>query len=594
MQLRWYQEEAVESSFDFIRNNPGGHPLIELPTGSGKALCVAGIVERAIMRWPSTRIIMLTHSKELVRQNAEKLRVIWPQAPMGIYSAGLNKKQLGNPITMAGIDSVAKKAHLFGHIHIVIIDEAHMVDWEKPKSRYRLFIEGLMKTNPKLRVIGLTATPWRAKLGHIAEQTGDEDDAKRLFTGSSYSKIGVDDFHQFVAEGYLSPLYPLRTELTLDVSNVSTTGGDFNQGELQQAVDREYLTRAAIEESKELAAGCDNWFVFCAGVEHVEHTVQYLNEAGISAVGVHSKQPDTLNDENIRKAKSGEVKALCNMGVLTTGFDWPEASYGMILRPTKSATLWVQILGRFTRVAPWAGKTQAIIGDFAGNAKRLGPINDPVIPRRKGKGGGAAPVKDCEQCPNQCHASAKVCPMCGYMFPPPKPKITRFADSTKLVKDSDNGEPQVDVFRVDGISYSLHKKIGKPDMIKVTYTCGFRMFNEFVCIEHEGYARIKADQWWKLRFSAPAPQTVNEALTTVHLAQPATYIRVWSNKKYPEIMAHCFDGTAFGEIDPMAPDYDHTVVRTPRIALGSDPWSLRPHGVEVVDTAAYVEDDIPF
>lgn len=593
MQLRWYQDEAVESSFDFIRNNKGGHPLIELPTGTGKALCVAGIIQRALARWPSTRVVMLTHSKELVRQNTDKLKALWPEAPIGIYSAGLDRKELGNPVTMAGIDSVAKKAHLFGVVNIVIIDEAHMVDWEKSKSRYRLFIEGLMKVNPKLRVVGLTATPWRAKLGHIAEPSEDGDDKARLFTGVSYSRIGVDDFHQFVGEGFLAPLHPLRTELTLDVSGVGTTAGDFNQGELQDAVDREYLTRAAIDESLGLAADCKQWLTFCTGVEHVEHTAQYLNEAGVSAVTVHSKQDSRTNDRNIRAYLNGKVRALCNMGVLTTGFDAPETSYIMMLRPTKSTTLHIQMLGRGTR--PHPSKEFTLVGDFAGNAKRLGPINDPIIPRRKGKGGGTAPVKECDFCGCINHASAAKCQKCGELFPPPKPKITRFADSTKLMKESDDGNPVVEVFRVDGISYTLHKKFGKPDMVKVTYTCGFRMFNEFVCVEHEGYARVKADQWWRSRFGGNAPQSVSEALETIHLAKPATHIRVWSNKKYPEIMAHCFEGTAFGSIDPLHPDADPTAVSTPRIALGSDPWSLRPQGVELILPGSEdFEDIIPF
>jgi DNA repair protein RadD len=613
MQLRYYQDEAIEHTFDFIRNNPGAHPLIELPTGSGKSLVLAGIVSRALYRWKGTRVMMLTHSKTLVEQNAEKMRSILPDVDMGIYSAGLRKKQLGHAVTFAGIDSVADKPHLFGKQNLIIVDEAHMVDW-CGKTRYRKFIGGMLEINPKLRVIGLTATPWRVGVGHIATpQEGPAGD-RILFSGVSYSKLGVQDFHEFVEQGYLAPLHPLRTDLTLDVSGVGVTGGDFNQGQLQDAVDREELTKAAIAESKVLAAECKHWFVFCTGVSHVEHTVKFLNEAGISAVGVHSNQPDTVNDENIRKAKSGEVMALVNMGVLTTGFDWPEADYGLILRPTKSAPLWGQILGRFTRPAPWAGKKYALIGDFAGNTRRLGPINDPVIPRPKGKGGGGvAPIKTCEaiidgkKCNTENHTSAVICQKCGVAFPPPKPKMTQYADTSKLMRDADDGNPVIEVLRVNSVSYQLHKKFGKPDSIKVTYTCGYRMFNEFVMLEHDGYPAIKAKNWWKRRFEGSVPATTGEALDVVHLAAVPNHIRVHTNLKYPDIKDHCFNRTAFGTIDPMEFDGDEAeAIQKPRISLGADPWALRPEGivtelpgvqphvVQPSDAIVFDDDDVPF
>lgn len=588
MQFRYYQDEAIEHTFDYIRANPGSHPLIELPTGTGKSLVIAGLMQRACTRWSGTRMMMLTHSKTLVDQNSQKLRSFWPDADMGIYSAGLRKKELGRQITFAGIDSVMDKPHIFGKQNLVLVDEAHMIDW-CGKTRYRKFIGGLIDHNPKLRVIGLTATPWRMRLGHIATPHDDPKLADQiLFGGVSYSKIGVADFHEFVEQGFLAPLHPLRTDLQLDVSKVSTTGGDFNQGELQAEVDKEYLTKAAIEESIDLAGDRKHWIVFCAGKEHVEHTVQYLREVGISAVGVHSGQSQAINDANVQMALDGKVRALVNMGVLTTGFDWPELSYIMMLRPTKSPMLWVQMLGRGTRPAPWAGKVDCLVGDFAGNAKRLGPINDPVIPRRKGKGGGKAPVKECEVCKTINHASATHCQKCKTEFPKPKPKMTRFADTTKLMKDADDGNPIIEILRVDGVSYQVHKKFGKPDMIKVTYTCGFRMFNEFVMPQHEGYALVKSKQWWRKRFNdAELPGTTLGALATIHFAKAPTHLRVWMNApSFPEIKDHCFDGTGFGTVDPMAPDADPTAVPKPRIALGGNPWGLRPEGVIQYDDSA--------
>lgn len=123
MQLRDYQQRAIDQLYDWFRSNPEGNPCLVLPTGAGKSHIVAALCKNALQSWPDTRVLMLTHQKELIEQNAEKLRQHWPGAPMGIYSASVGKRQAGEPITFAGIQSVRSKPHLFGHIDLVIIDE---------------------------------------------------------------------------------------------------------------------------------------------------------------------------------------------------------------------------------------------------------------------------------------------------------------------------------------------------------------------------------------------------------------------------------------------------------------------------------------
>lgn len=550
LDFRPYQTEAVDSVFDYFSGGGKGNPVIELPTGTGKSLVIAGICKRALDEYPKTRIIVGVDSKTLVEQNAQKLLDIWPQAPVGIYSAALDRRDTHCRIIFAGIDSVAHKSHLFGPQNLFLNDECHMFDWAKG-TRYGTFVRGLQRSNPKVKGVGLSASPWRAKIGHITNGG--------YWTDVCYSKIGVDDFHDFVANGWMAPLHPLRTDLTLDVSKVSTSQGDFNKTELQDAVDKETITKAAIIESLELAADRKHWLVFCSGVQHVEHTVQYLREMGVSAVAVHSKQSQAINDANVRMYLRGEVRALVNMGVLTKGFDAPETDYIMMLRPTKSATLWVQMLGRGTRPAPWCGKIDCLVGDFAGNARRLGPINDPVLPGTKGSKGGTAPVKKCESCKCENHVSAKVCQRCGEPFPEPKPKITTKASTEKLMKErggQDDEEIVMSELKVDAISYSRHAPPGKPPMFRVTYTCGLRMFSEFVCVEHEGYALKMAHEWWRKRFKdQQCPTTAQEMLDFADFLPRVTHVRVWMNKKpYPQIMAPCFDGTCFGNIPAYSDD----------------------------------------
>jgi DNA repair protein RadD len=160
--LRAYQQRAIDQLYDWMKNNEG-NPCLVLPTGSGKSHIIAAICKDALQNWPETRILMLTHVKELIEQNAEKLRSLWPGAPMGIYSASIGKRELGEPITFAGIQSVRNKARMIGGVDLIIIDESHFIG-HKDEGGYRKLIAELTEINPHLRVIGLTATPYR--LGH--------------------------------------------------------------------------------------------------------------------------------------------------------------------------------------------------------------------------------------------------------------------------------------------------------------------------------------------------------------------------------------------------------------------------------------------
>src|SRR5574344_2620203 len=154
---RDYQVQAVESIFKYFSNNTG-NPLLCLPTGTGKSVIIAMLLKKIFETFPNQKVLMITHVKELIQQNFEKLKSVWNDAPAGIYSAGLKKRESQQKIIFCGIQSVAKKAELFGNVDLIIIDEAHLVS-QNANSQYRLFIEKLKDVNSYLKVIGLTATP---------------------------------------------------------------------------------------------------------------------------------------------------------------------------------------------------------------------------------------------------------------------------------------------------------------------------------------------------------------------------------------------------------------------------------------------------
>lgn len=559
LQPRSYQIEAVSSLYTYFGTKQG-NPVLALPTGTGKSVIIAMFLQSIFYQFPGQKVMVLTHVKELIQQNFDKLLTLWPGAPAGVYSAGLNRKDLGRKITFAGIGSVAKKASSFGFVDLVIIDEAHLVS-PNDETMYLAFLNALRAVNPHLKVIGLTATPWRLGTGHITEDG--------IFTDVAFDITGLHAFNRLIAEGYLAPLIPRQTKQLLDTDGVHMRGGEFIASELQLAVNKQDITYAAVKEAMELAHDRNHWLVFASGVEHACNISDMLNDMGVPSVAIHSKMGDAARDAAIADFKAGKYRVAVNNNVLTTGFDFPAIDCIVVLRPTASTVLWVQMLGRGTR--PFGGKDNCLVLDFAGNTRRLGPINDPMIPRKKGaKAGGEAPVKLCGSCATYNHASVTHCCYCGAEFTF-QVKIKTTAASDELLR----GEaPLVEVFKVDHITYSRHEKAGRPPMVKVTYYCGLRSFSEYVCIQHDGFAQRKARQWWRERTGAAFPESTEDALNVVADVKTATHLRVWINKQYPEILGHCFDGTAFGQQqEPTAAPTVDTAAQAGRItpkALAED------------------------
>lgn len=602
-QDRDYQTGAVDAFFDYLYTKPAGDPVMALPTGTGKSVVIARICQRAYTAYPGVRIMVLTHVKELIEQNHDKLVKLWPGAPAGIYSAGLKKRDVNAAITFAGIGSVAKRPEHFGRVDILLIDEAHTVS-TREATMYHKFIAALRLVNPYLRVGALTATPWRLGHGHIAGEGS-------IFTDVCFDLTTMDCFNWLLDEGYLCHLIPKSTTAVLSTDGVHTRGGEFIESELQKQVNQDHKTRAALSEAAELAADRYSWLVFCSGADHAVRTAAILNEMGISAAAIYDGMAGN-RDQLIEDWKQGRIRVLTNNNILTTGIDHPALDCIIVLRPTMSTVLWVQMLGRGTRpyYAPGfdlntrqgrldaiaaSHKLNCLVLDFARNSKRLGPINDPLIPKRKGEKIGEAPIKICEACSTYNHASARHCIYCGAEFPVYGPKIVDTASTEELIKKPDAYE--VATFKVDHVIYAQHNKLGKPPSVRVAYFCGIRKFQEYIGFEHpDNFSQRRARDWWSLRQPGPEHGVVNmptkteEALKLVQYLKAPTHLRVHVNKKpHPDILAACFDGTDFGA---HADDGDAPTAQTEAVtnSLGV-PLTQKQRADQL---AADLEDDIPF
>lgn len=523
--LRPYQQAAITSIYGYFQSH-NGNPLVVIPTAGGKSLVMAAFIEGVLKAWPDQRILIVTHVRELIAQNHAEMIGLWPEAPAGIYSAGLGKREAQARILFAGIQSIHRRAQEVGHTDLVLIDEAHLIPGNS-STMYRRFLDGLARINPALKVIGLTATPFRLDSGML------HDGKNALFTDIAYEAPVRD----LIDARYLSPLVSKQPATRLDVSKVGTRAGDFIQRDLAAAVDQEAITRAAVTEIIAHGRERKSWLAFCSGVDHARHVAEEFARQGITCRTIFGDTPKEERDAIIAAFKRGEIRALASMGVLTTGFNAPAVDLIALLRPTKSAGLYVQMVGRGTRLAP--GKETCLVLDFAGNVRRHGPI-DLVRPRRPGDtGGGEAPTKVCPECDSIIALSASECPDCGYVFPARPVKIAPTAATLPILS------PKAQWLPVHGVSYSRHDKLGGLPSLKVTYSCGFTSYSEWVCIEHQGYARQKAAEWWRKRApGCPVPLSVDEAIAqTGRLARPSD-ISVRPSGRYFEISDHRFASCA--------------------------------------------------
>lgn len=566
MQPRPYQEEAIEAINNHFATKET-NPCVVLPTGAGKSPLMAWTIWSFIDEHPPFRCIVLAHVKELIRQNAEKMKAIWPLAPVGIYSAGLKSRDKHDQITFAGIQSVYDKALDFPPFDLIIVDEAHRIPM-KGDGLYRRFIADAKLNNPHVRVLGVTATPYRLDGGeichkdHILQEIIYEANVRDLIEG-----------------GFLCRLRSKAGDATPDTSGLHIRKGEFIEKEVAALVDP--LVEQAVTEALTMLVGRKSRIWFCAFVGHACAVSEALKSRGIDAPVIHAKTSHAERDETIRRFTRGEISDLCNVNVLSEGFDAQRIDAVIMLRPTASPGLYYQQIGRGLRLHP--NKADCLVLDFAGNIERHGPIDavegEKVELRKCPKckelfshatdtcpGCGWFETVQCEvcgvevrkgtvQCPcgylivgknckfedcgarNQMHA--EICVNCNRPFQKIEREIKHNAKPSAASILSNDEPWTVDVTEVE---IKRHVKAGSDRaVLRVVYHGKYEQHSEWVCLEHDGYARTKAENWWKRRFKEPAPASVTDAMNRMFLAQEllamTQTIRVRQRGKYTEVLS---------------------------------------------------------
>lgn len=498
MEMRWYQAEAVQALYKYIQDKQGT-PLLVLPTGAGKGF-IMGQIAKDMTEW-GCRLLLVAHVKELVDQNSKQAGRLIGHDKVGVYSAGIGRRDKSHPIISAGIQSIYNKACDLGSFDLILIDESHRLNAEE--GMYKTFLDEMRIINPNVRLAGLTATPFRMKSGHLTDEGG-------IFSDVAY-EVGV---RALIVQGHLSKVIGKNSTQDIDFSKLHTRMGDFIEEEVDLLMDADDVVNNAVDELVHMSKDRKGIVVFGASVKHAKHVAGRLREVtGEEVREVYGEVGATERDAAIADFKAKKFRWLVNRDCLTTGFDAPHVDCVALMRPTKSAGLYLQMAGRGLRLAE--GKSDCLLLDFGENILRHGPIDmvdQDRMSRKKGKGDGEAPSKVCPECQEVVLASLRVCPACSFEFiamesPPHQQRASILSVLSEPAKPI--------TAEVQNVTYQVWDGKSGIATMAVSYWVNINeKIMEWVCLNHEkgSFAHQKAMQWWSMRSVLPPPEDVEQAV----------------------------------------------------------------------------------
>jgi DNA repair protein RadD len=386
---------------------------------------------------------------------------------------------------------------------------------------YRKLISALIKINPNLRIVGMTATPYR--LGH-----GMITDAPAIFS----ELIEPASIEQLQAQGYLSKLRSKATDTKISIEGVHKRGGEYIEKELQLAVDIEEKNILIADEIIVRAGDRKHWLIFCTGVKHAYHMRDALLARGIIAETVTGATPKLERERILNDYKAGKITALTNADVLSRGFDFPDIDLIALLRPTMSPNKYLQQVGRGLRIK--SHTDHCLVLDFAGVIEQHGPVTGVNPPEKKGESDGIAPSKACPNCSEIVPISARICPACEYQFPPPEgPKL--------MLRDDDIMGIEPSEMKVSEWTWRLSRsKTSDMPMIIITYYGRINeVLKEYLLLWHDGFAGLRAQARLKeLAIGAAVPIEYlggDDATNIMEKSKRPFSVKYKMEGKYPRI-----------------------------------------------------------
>lgn len=524
MELRPYQKKAIDDLVSCLNDDKRSRPLVVAPTGSGKSVIIAAFLGRIIQRRPALRVLIIVPKGNLVKQNAEKMRSMG--LDFSVCSASLSRRSLmrplviGTPGTLVGALKHSDKA-----FDVVLVDEAHRF---KPDGEglYSAIFLGLKKKNPKVRIGGFTATPYRMTTGSLI--------------GGTFTKIAHEvSILELIKLGYLCEV---TTKLVpqLDISKAKIVAGDYSGNSVAELIDTEESTAAVIKHVLAMPER-KRGIVFASNIAHADNFAKALRNAGVTAQAVHSKIPVALRNKYIAAFQRGEINYLVSRDMFVEGFDVPAIDIIVSLRATQSTGLWVQMLGRGMR--PHPNKTDCALLDFVGNVERHGFIDDIRVDSFQRKTKKAyeramvTPIELCFDCQNYFNAKKK----CHRCHPPEtfKPNHdTVPTDAAVLTIHQTALRLEIHEMR-----FSLHHGKRYPTLkveyiARDNYGLPCKTVTDFFIFDEASPHYRKTYTWWQAFGHGDAPMTAQAAVKILQLGKgkPVKFITYRRRHgKYDEI-----------------------------------------------------------
>lgn len=534
IELRPYQQAAFAAIMQAIQKER--YILAQAATGAGKTILFSALIKHCMNTY-QMRIGILAHREILVRQAYDKLLKVWPEGKdqIGLACASVSQAvDLWRPVTIGSPQTLANKVRSMPPLDLLIIDECHRVPPRNVKSQYQKLLLKLEEYYPKMRVLGVTATPYRLGHGYIY--------GKKCRPGSVnwweqlHCWVSIADLQE---RGFLVHLKAKEAEnIEDDLKHVSTSTGEYNLGQLGETMSRQCHLDSAVHAYQEYGEDRKHVVAFCVTIEHAELLRDAFRHAGYTATVIHSEMKKEHRQKAMTDFESGKCRVICNVGVLTEGWDCTSVDCILFCRPTMSPALYVQMVGRGLRIHE--GKEDCLLLDLSGNCRKHGDVNDPIVEvptgAKKKDEEKQEPMRTCERCKTIFSIRYKCCPDCGWE--PPKIEIEEKADVTMRDVKFINGPVPAKIcswnfndFMSKAGNYMarLSLNVSAPDLSRLPL-----LVNHFLDFEGNAsfYGRDRARKDWIRLTGNEPPETVLEALSRRNEITMPEMISIKRSDKY--------------------------------------------------------------
>ena len=559
---RPHQRKALDTLWTALQYDHA--VLLEAACSAGKTLMFSKIIQRLLTENPSFRVLILMDREVLVRQTRDKLVDVAPELALdiGIVCASVcYEKVIDRRVTIASRQSLINILIDVEPIHLCVIDEVHLVATPKVgedkktivvEGQYAAIINTLQKRNSKMRIFGVTATPYRLNDGYIYGVKNSSE--CRPYFEERHCHISVGELEEV---GYLAPLIGktampdgMRQELT----QVGLVAGEYNEGRLSTLMEKGIHLTSAVDAWIEFASDRNKTLAFCVTINHAEKLAEAFRERGITSVAIHSQTGDLVNASRMAAFERGDHQVYCSVAKLTTGIDVPDIDCILMARPTKSTALYKQKLGRGQRIFP--GKENCLVIDMVGNNEEHGTDLDKLKVRwNRGNPemGDRPPSKECPECATDCHPAVKICPDCEYVFPEKTVEELKHPKMTDAVY----GNRPPEKMTVDYMYITEHESRNngrKLLRIRLELSGGeiihtYKTASLWMCFEGDGYAGYAVEKgrelWKEMTVGENYPDSAEEAVSKANRILKPAFALVDLSDKYPSVKSLEYNETPF-------------------------------------------------